>query len=223
MCILLAAFLLASSGEQLPPPSTVVSEPRIETGLAGDSARPELPPPPAGVTGELLADPSKQVLYATIGGGLGTFSGLLGGGLTGALLSAGSRSWVTVAGSTLIGAGVGALVGGGTGAAAGARLARPKGLSHSSVPPAFGGMGGLVVGVVAGAAVMAAIGENNDAVGMACFTTLPSLGAGVGATIVDRYSTPRRFATPSRSAIGIMPWRAREGLVGLRLSVSTGI
>lgn len=169
------------------------------------------------------ADPSTQLLYSSLGGGLGILGGGLVGGAVGAALSSESDGWATI-GNVIMGVGVGILVGGTTGATWGAVAARPPQKDRSFVPTALGGLGGLLLGYVAGIAVYSAIGSEDAGSSSFCYLVIPALGAGAGATVVDQWTTPRRIsALPSKSNLSLAPWMPREGLVGLRLSLPTGL
>lgn len=172
----------------------------------------------------LRADPSTQLLYSTIGGGLGIVGGGFLGGAVGAGLSAESDGWAAI-GNVIFGVGLGALAGGTTGATWGAVLARPKQKSRSIVPTALGGLGGLALGFAGGAAAYSLMGnpENTAAISL-CFLAIPALGAGTGATMIDQSTAPRRISEVQRpSSLALVPWFPRGDLVGLRLSLPTGI
>lgn len=169
------------------------------------------------------AEPATQFLYSSLGGGLGILGGGFVGGAVAAALSSESDGWAAI-GNVIIGVGFGVLVGGTTGATWGAVAARPPQKDRSFVPTALGSLGGLLLGYVAGIAAYDAVGSEDAASSSLCFVVLPALGAGAGATMVDQLTTPRRISgLPSNSNLGLTPWMPREGLVGLRLSLPTGI
>lgn len=167
------------------------------------------------------ADPSTQLLYSSLGGGLGILGGGFVGGAVGAALSSESDGLEAI-GNVILGVGFGVLVGGTTGATWGAVIARPKQADRSFVPTALGGLGGLVLGYVAGVAAYGAIGSE-DAASSSFFLVIPALGAGAGATMVDQWTTPRRISgLPSQSNLSLAPWMPREGMMGMRASFPTG-
>lgn len=102
--------------------------------------------------------------------------------------------------------------------------ARPRQKARSFVPTALGGLGGLLLGYVAGTVTYNACGADNNLAATLCVSVIPALGAGAGATIVDQRTTPRGISDfPSPSNPSLAPWMPREGLVGLRASFPTGI
>lgn len=169
------------------------------------------------------ADPSTQMLYSTLGGGLGILGGAFLGGSVAAGLSSESDGWAAI-GNVIFGVGIGALAGGTAGATWGAIAARPKQRNRSFVPTALGGFGGLALGFVSGITIFNAIGSDNNATTALCFLAIPALGAGAGATLVDQWTTPDRISSiQPRSTLGLAPWMPREGLLGLRVTIPTEI
>ena len=169
------------------------------------------------------SDRSTQFLYSSLGGGLGILGGGFVGGATAAALSSESDGWAAI-GNVILGVGVGVLVGGTTGATWGAVAARPPQKDRSLVPTALGGLGGLLLGYAAGIATYNAIGSENAASSAVCFLAIPALAAGGGATMVDQWTTPGRITgMRATRSFALSPWTPREGLVGLRLSIPSGI
>lgn len=222
MLQLLAVFALAAFGGE---PSAVT--PSADSGTPILVATPSATPAASLEEANSLdrgnrADPSTQLLYSSLGGGLGIVGGGFVGGAVGAALSSESDGWAAI-GNVILGVGVGVLVGGTTGATWGAVAARPPQKDRSFVPTALGGLGGLLLGFVAGTAAYNAIGADNDLAATVCVLVIPALGAGAGATIVDQKTTPRRISgLPSNSSLSLAPWMPRKGMVGLRATVPTG-
>lgn len=225
MLQLLAVFTLAASGGE---PSAVTSS--IDSGSPIQASTPsatrtatlEEATSVASSDGP-RADPSTQLLYSSLGGGLGILGGGFVGGAVGAALSSESDGWAAI-GNVIVGVGLGVLVGGTTGATWGAVAARPPQKDRSIVPTALGGLGGLLLGYAAGITAYNAFGSENAASSSLCFLVIPALAAGGGATMVDQWTTPRRISgLPSNPKLGLAPWMPRDGLVGLRLSLPAGI
>lgn len=197
-----------------PPPSQVAAPtppPVLPVNVSENDAR------------GLRADPSTQLLYSTLGGGAGILGGGFLGGAIGAGMSSESDGWAAI-GNVIFGVGLGVLVGGTTGATWGAVLARPKQPDRSFVPTALGGLGGLVLGYMAGITVYNKLGSENPTSAAFCLLAVPALGAGAGATMIDQWTTPQRISgLPSNPKLGLAPWMPKEGLVGMRLSIPTGI
>lgn len=213
LLLVLSGASVAASG-----PSLVDSEPQagsLTTSIEATAA------PVASNEGP-RADPSTQLLYSSLGGGLGILGGGFVGGAVGAALSSESDGWAAI-GNVIVGVGLGVLVGGTTGATWGAVAARPPQKARSFLPTALGGLGGLFLGYVAGTLTYNAVGADNNLAATLCVLVIPALGAGAGATIVDQKTTPRRISSlASPSNLSLAPWMPREGMLGLRASFPTG-
>lgn len=171
------------------------------------------------------ADPSRQLLYSSLGAGLGIAGGSLLGVLIGSRMVSSSDNFGDALGKFILSLGAGYLVGGTTGATWGASNARPDGSSRSLVPTALGGFGGLALGLLAGSAVLgASASDASQGTAFLCLWIVPAFGAGAGATLADQWSAPtnRRDAAGSAPPVAVAAWIPGPGWIGLRASVPVG-
>lgn len=217
----LSILLLSLSGNDPVAPSSSLSD----SGASAPTVESPLPQTPLAETHSLgrRADPAKQMVYSSLGGGLGIVAGGFVGGAIAAGLSSDSEGWSAI-GNVIFGVALGALAGGTTGATMGAVAARPPQKDRSFGATTLGGFGGLFLGFLAGSATYGALDADGTASSALCFVAIPALAAGAGATLVDQWTTPGRItgarATPS---LALSPWMPREGFVGLRLSLPARI
>lgn len=227
MCVPLLPLFLALSGEaptipELPVPTIGSSREGIPANTPADSAPAWIPAPK---DDGHRADPSQQLLYSSLGAGLGIAGGSLLGVLIGSRMVSSSDNFGDALGKFFLSLGVGYLVGGTTGATWGASNARPDGSSRSLVPTVLGGFGGLALGLVTGSALLASSASDaSQGTGFLYLWIVPAFGAGAGATLADQWSAPsnRSGAARPASPVAIAAWIPGPGWIGLRANVPVG-